>query len=154
MSCDDIYYLNENTTVSASDLMRVFNTSNGVERKISINTLATYLQTVVNAGVPQFDTQYNSPTATGFSVSIANNSNNTHLILTPLAGYATGTIVLPISTIAIDKQRVLVNSTQAITTLTVSGNGATVLGQPTSLSQYGYFELKYDSVLNTWYRIG
>lgn len=154
MSCDEIYYLNENTTVSASDLMRVFNTSNGVERKISINTLSTYLQTVVNTGIPQFNTQYSSPIATGFSISISNNSNNTHLILTPLAGYANGTIVLPISTIAIDKQRVLVNTTQAITTLTVSGNGASVLGQPTTLSANGYFELKYDSVLNTWYRIG
>lgn len=154
MSCDDTYYLNENTTVTASDLMRVFNTSNGVERKISINTLATYLQTVVNTGIPQFGTQYNSPTATGFSVAITNTSDNTHLILTPLAGYATGTIVLPISTIAIDKQRVLVNTTQAITTLTVSGNGASVLGQPTTLSANGYFELKYDKTLNTWYRVG
>jgi hypothetical protein len=154
MSCSDTYYLNENTTVNAGDLMRIFNTSNGAERKISINTLATYLQTVVNTGIPQFDTQYNSPTATGFSVSITNTSANTHLILTPLAGYATGTIVLPISTVAIDKQRILVNSTQAVTTLTITGNGASVLGQPTLLSANGYFELKYDATLNTWYRVG
>lgn len=156
MSCDDTYYLNENTTINAGDLMRLFNTANGVERKISITTLTTYLQTALSFGsfVPQFTTQYSAPSATGFTTTIADSSSSIRLILTPVAGYATGTITLPSSTKAIDKQLVLVNCTQAVTTLTVSGNGATVTGAPTALSANSYFQLQYDKLLNTWYRIG
>lgn len=153
---DETYYLNENTTVSASDLMRVFNTVNGVERKISVNTLTTYLQTALSFGdfQKQYTTQYSAPSATGFTTAITDSSASIRLILTPLAGYAAGTITLPKNTNSINKQEVLINCTQSVTTLTINGNGATVTGAPTTLTANGYFQLMYDLLLNTWYRIG
>jgi hypothetical protein len=156
MSCDDTYYLNENTTLTSSDLLKIFNTVNGADRKISVNTLLTYLQTNLsfNNFAPQFTTQYSAPSATGFTVPITNSSTSIRLILTPLAGYATGTITLPTNTNCVDKQEILVTCTQAVTTLTISGNGATITGTPTTLTANSFFQIMYDKLLNTWYRIG
>lgn len=104
-----------------------------------------------------FGIQFSSPAATGFSVTIAptEDGDNMWLLLTPLAGYAAGTVVLPVSTGLVDGQEVIVTSTQAITTLTVSLNGATAAnGAPTTMAANAYFRLKYSAVNTSWYRIG
>ena len=46
------------------------------------------------------------------------------------------------------------DGTQAVTTLTVSGNGATVNGAPAALTANGFFRLRFDGVLGGWYRLG
>lgn len=103
----------------------------------------------------QFVTQYASPSSTGFSVQITNDDDNIHLILTPTAGFAAGTIVLPTVTNVIDKQEVLVNCTQQVTALTINGNGAgAVTGEPSSLAADSFFRLKFDLPTSTWFRIG
>lgn len=154
-----INQLNALDTLQGGDLLPVYDTSNGDARKSSVSTLQSYLQDSLNFAEPtetgQFTTQYASPAATGFSVQINQGSESIHLILTPLAGYATGTIVLPLNTGLIDKQEVLVNCTQQVTTLTVDKNGATALvGAPTSLGADDFFRIKYDSLTGTWYRVG
>lgn len=104
-----------------------------------------------------FQTQYAAPSATGFSIALSPSpvTNNVHLILTPTGAFAAGTIVLPLATTCVDGQRVLVNTTQAVTTLTVSGNGATaVIGAPTTLAANAFFQLKFDQPTSNWYRIG
>jgi len=63
-------------------------------------------------------------------------------------------LVLPPVAGVLDKQELLVNTTQAVTTLTVSANGATVVGAPTTLAAGGFFCLRFDGVLDTWYRVG
>jgi hypothetical protein len=81
--------------------------------------------------------------------------DNVHLILTPLAGYAAGTITLPAKATLVDKQEVLVNCTQAVTTLTIGLNGATgAVGAPTTLAANAFFRLMYDAVTSNWYRVG
>ena len=81
--------------------------------------------------------------------------NNVWLLLTPVAGYAAGTVVLPALATLADGQEVIVSTTQAITTLTVSLNGATAAnGAPTTMAANAYFRLKYDATLSSWYRIG
>lgn len=102
----------------------------------------------------KFEMQYESPTATGFNVQINDDNDDIHLILTPMAAYATGTITLPLNDNTIDQQEILINTTQAITSLTVDGNGATVIGEPMSLSANDFFLLKYDISSDTWYRVG
>ena len=95
------------------------------------------------------------PSATGFNVPITDGPDNIWLILTPTAGYAAGTITLPSVTNAVDKQEVLVNCTQLVTSLTVDGNGATsVTGEPTSLGADDFFKLKFDIISKSWYRVG
>lgn len=101
-------------------------------------------------------TQYAAPSATGFSVTIAppEAGESVWLLLTPVAGYAAGTIVLPAAADVVDGQELVVNSTQAVTTLTVNGNGNAVTGAPTTLAANAFFRLRFDAVLNSWYRIG
>jgi len=46
---------------------------------------------------PNYLTQYAAPSATGFSIQVTDADDNIYLIITPVAGYAAGTIVLPTS---------------------------------------------------------
>lgn len=140
-------------TLVAGDLFPVYSSANGDARKAAASVLLAYMQD--NLVFPtQLITQYSSPSSTAFSVQITDSSVSTHLILTPDAGYADGTIVLPALANCEDRQEILVNSTQAVTTFVVDGNGSTVIGAPATLAANAYFRLKFDAVLSTWYRIG
>lgn len=134
-------------SLDVADLLAAFIQDDGDVRKVSLGTLLTFLEANLTRGT--LSTRYSAPSATGFSV---NAESNTHLILTPAATYAAGTIVLPAS--PTDRDEFLVNSTQEVTTLTVNGNGKTVTGAPSTLAANGFFRLKYDGVLSVWYRIG
>ena len=144
--------------LATGDLFAIFDSSNSDTRKVSLTIIQQWMQDNLTfssfTGFIDFATQYFAPNATGFSIAITDSSANTHLILTPTAGYAAGTIVLPAFSNAIDKQRILVNSTQQVATLTVSGNGATVIGAPASLGASDFFVLKFDILTTTWYRVG
>lgn len=153
---DTINSLSSTDELAPGDNFPIYDASNGDDRKIALSLLLAYMQSNLSfsEGVGAFSTQYASPSATGFTVAITDGSDNIHLILTPLAGYAAGTITLPAVGNAVDKQLVTVNCTQSVTTLTVDGNGAVaVTGEPASLSANDFFTLKYDSTFQTWYRI-
>lgn len=142
--------------LSSGDNFPVFSTGNGDTRRVSAGTILEYIQSNT-ATYSSFGTQYAAPSATGFSVTISPTiaGDNTHLILTPVAGYDAGTIVLPAVATVVNKQEILVNCTQSVTTLTVNGNGAVaVTGAPTTLAANAFFRLKYDAVMRTWYRVG
>lgn len=126
---------------------------NGQDYRLLAGSVLDYMQD--NIVFPaSYTPQYSAPSATGFSVQITDGSGNIHLILTPAAGYAAGTIVLPAVANCIDGQDILVNCTQAVTTLTINGNGSTVTGAPTTLAANAFFRLRFDDVTNTWYRVG
>ena len=147
---------------AGGDLLPVFSVADSDTRKLTLTNLLAWLQSNLSfatvGGIGAYITQYAAPSATGFSVTItdgADDDENVHLILTPAAGYAAGTIVLPVSTSLVDKQEVLVNCTQAVTTLTIDKNGATALtGAPSTLAANDFFRLKYDLATSTWYRVG
>lgn len=148
--------LSRTDAVTAGDLAVIWKTNCADFYGVPWTTVAAFLAenyaSLFNGG---YSTQYAAPSATGFSVSISDTGSNIHLILTPGAGYADGTIVLPDSTNCVDKQEVLVNCTQAVTTLVVNGNGATaVTGEPATLAANAFFRLKYDLLTSTWYRVG
>jgi hypothetical protein len=151
-----INQLTATDTLTAGDLMPVFKQSNGDARKAAMSVLLAYIEDNLSSdSVSQFATQYSAPSATGFTVAITDSSANTHLILTPVAGYAAGTITLPAVANCIDKQEFLVNCTQQLVSLTVDGNGATaVTGAPTAFAVNDYFRLKYDINTLSWYRVG
>lgn len=98
--------------------------------------------------------QYFAPSATGWTVAVATESASAWLIITPTAGFATGTITLPALANAKEGQEVLVNCTQSVGTLTVNGNGANVIGAPSSLAANDFFLLKFEPILSNWYRVG
>jgi hypothetical protein len=78
------------------------------------------------------------------------------LALTPTGTIASLTVVLPIGS---DGQEVLVSTTQALTSLTVTGAtvGASpqpVNGAPTTMAANAFFRLRFDGVSSSWYRVG
>jgi len=136
---------------AAADSLPFYSASAGADRRTSLSQLAEVMQSLLSVAGPV--QQFYAPSATGFSVTIAPATAGewVWLILTPVAGYAAGTIVMPAA--PVDGQEVVVNTTQSVTTLTVSGNGATVTGAPSTLAANAFFRMKYCAVLSTWYRI-
>lgn len=145
-------------SLSTGDNFAIGSANNGDDRKATGAVLVTFLESALDfspsGAFPNYLTQYAAPSATGFNVQITDADDNIHLILTPVAAYAAGTITLPTSTNLADKQEVLVNSTQAVTALTIDGNGATVTGGPSNLVANSFFRLRYDLAGNTWYLVG
>lgn len=146
------------TSVSQADGMVGYSSSNIGYYYFPWDILVAYIQTniVFPTDVTQYVTQYAAPSATGFNVAITPaDDQDVHLILTPTAGYADGTITLPPALGCRDGQRVLVNCTQQVTTLVVAPNGATaVTGEPTTLGADDFFTLMFDLPTLTWYRVG
>lgn len=140
-------------SVVSSDQVPIYSSTNGDARKASMNVIKQFILADATANDDKIS-QYAAPAATGFSVSILDTSSSIWLILTPLAGYAAGTIVMPAVANCVDRQELLVNCTQSVATLTINANGATVVGAPTTLAANAFFRLRFDDVLNTWYRVG
>jgi len=140
-------------TPSAADLMALWSTANGETSACSLTQLATLLASLTTAADDKV-TQYAAPSASGFTVTLVDDSDSKWLVLTPTAGFAAGTIKLPAVANAVDKQEILVNCTQIVTALTINGNGATVTGGPTALAANDFFRLRFDAVMDVWYRVG
>ena len=142
------------TSPGASQSVPVYDPSKGDSRRWSLADLLAWIVANTAAGVQEPDTQYSAP-VDGGTVAVNDNDNDTHLIITPAVGLALLTITLPPMGSLRDKQRLIVNCTQAVAGLTINGNGATVgAGAPAALLANAYFTLKYDATLNVWYRIG
>ena len=143
------------TDIAAADSIPFASAANGADRRTSVTQLIALIQAALtDNGGPV--TQYAAPAATGFTVTIAPpvGGASVYLLLTPVAGYAAGTITLPAQAACIDGQELLCSSTQAVTTLTVAGNGSTVNGAPSALTANAFFRLRFDGVFKAWYRIG
>ena len=142
------------STLTTADLIALFSGSLGNDAATTLGALVTFIQSsITSAGA--YITQYAAPAATAFNVQIAPPvaGNSTFLLLTPTGPFAAGTITLPAVATCVDQQRLLVSCTQAVTALTVAGNGATVNGGPTALVTNGYFGLRFDGVFKAWYRV-
>lgn len=142
-------------SLSAADQFPVYSSANGDARKSSLTVLLEFMQENLNLSASsQFTTQYSAPSSTGFSVSISDIGSSIWLVLTPTGGFANGTIVLPPVANVVDKQELNVNCTQSVTTLAISGNGATVTGGPSTLAANAFFRLRFEAATDTWYRVG
>lgn len=149
----DINQLSSTDTLNAGDLVPVWKTNNGDTRKTSMTALQAYMQANLTFSAGQFVAQYAAPVATGFTTTLLNNTNNQWLILTPLAAYAAGTITFPLLSTVADNQEIIIFSTQAVTTLTLSGNGASIVGAAAGIVQNGAMRFKFNSFASTWYLI-
>lgn len=164
MAIEPINVLTQAPQIKAGDLISIFSTNNGGAYRIAISQLEQFMQDnlLFTSGLYplQFYTQYSTPSSTGFNIQISagsgtTGSENVWLILTPTGTFAAGTITLPDSSTLVDKQEVLVNCTQIVTSLTIDGNGATsVIGAPTTLAANASFRLRYDQGTNNWYKVG
>ena len=141
------------TELLSSDRVVFYSPVNGDSYTVSGSNLAKSLKELITFDDDKL-TQYYSPSATGFSVQINNDSLSVFLLMTPTGAFAAGTFILPLKDNCVDKQEIQVITTQAVTTLTINGNGSSLVGAPTTLAANGYFKLRFDSINSTWYRIG
>jgi hypothetical protein len=149
--------LSATDTLTGGDLVPVYVQASGDARKASMTRFLAFMQAnlvfpTVTA-VSQFVPQYASPVSTGFSVALNANNSNQWLILSPTGPLAAGTIVFPPQVNLADNQEIIIASTQAITALTINGNGPSVIGAPATVSQFGSFRFKYNALGNAWYRL-
>jgi hypothetical protein len=149
----EINQLSTSDTLTAGDLLPIWRANNSDTRKTSLTTLQAFMQANLTFSAGQFVVQYAAPAATSFTVALLANTNNQWLILTPLAAYAAGTITFPLLSTVTDNQEILIFSTQAVTTLTLSGNGASIVGAPAGIVQNGAMRFKFNSLASTWYLI-
>lgn len=147
-----INQLTSQTSLSASDLVAIWSSGNSDTRRVSLYALAAFLQDILTAGGGMI-TQYAAPNVSGYSVTIAPPTNGATmwLLLIPNAAYAALTVTMP--AVVVHGQEVLITSTQAVTTLTLNGNGRGVVGAPTTLAANAFFRLRFDGVLSNWYRV-
>ena len=140
-------------TLSAASQIPFYDTQNGTDRRASVSDLAAAVE--ASLSTPSgYVTQYASPGATGFSVTVAppTAGASMFLLLSPGGTYATGTVVLPVGA---DGQEVLVHSRQTVTALTVTpASGSTASGAPTTITAGSFFRLRYDSINALWCRVG
>jgi hypothetical protein len=154
----DINQLSTSDTLTAGDLLPIWRVNNSDTRKTSLTTLQAYMQANLTfssggAGQSQFVVQYAAPVVSGFTITLNNNNNNQWLILSPTAAFATGTITFPPIASLADNQEILIFSMQSVTTLTLAGNGATIIGAPSAIAQFGALRFKYNLLTNAWYRL-
>lgn len=150
----DIYNLNsiDQTTITGSDLLAVWSQSNGASRKISFTNFLAWLDSQAIATQDNKVTQYAAP-VTGATLQVQDDQNSIWLILTPTGTLSTLTLKMPLKSNVLDKTEVLVISSQIATTLSFDANGGTIIGAPTTIAANGFFTLRYDIVMQTWYRV-
>lgn len=150
-----IQKLSKVTTLDASDLLPVFSQALGGDAAATLASLQAWLQSQITAASTPI-TQYAAPQATGFNILIAPPVAGTsvYLLITPTAGFAAGTITFPPIASCVDGQQIVLICTQAVTAVTFDGNGAPIIGAPTTLFSNGYAQFRYDGVFDQWFRIG
>jgi hypothetical protein len=95
-----------------------------------------------------------SPTLAGFTLPLPTTANSLFVLLTPTGTMATGTIVLPAAASAADGQEIIIYTSQEVTTLSFTLNGATALNGASSGLQAGASTtLRYDALSVAWYTI-
>lgn len=137
------------TALSAGDQLVVWSAANGDSRKAALTALMNYIK--ANFADPVFTTVINAPTNSGFNYQLGAQTTNIWLILNPTGSFVAGTITLPAPADCFDGQSIIVTSSQNITALTVAGNGATMVGAPTTLGVGGFFQLRFSAAQSTWY---
>lgn len=142
-------------TFSGASQVPFYDPSNGQDRKGSLTELATALEALGATGGSFV--QYAAAVASGSTVFVTPfvEGGDTFLLLLPTGTLASLTITLPAASQALADQEVLVHSTNAITSLSVAANGASLVsGAPSSLAAGGFFRLRFDGVYRGWFRIG
>lgn len=137
---------------SSGDQIPVYSPSNGDARRLPVGSLLTYFQQ--NFASPTVSVNLFVP-STGFSLAVPTPvSQQQWMLLQPVGTLATGTIVLPLNTSTPNGTAVLVTSTQQVTSLSITLNGATaVFGAPSSVTATTPFTLRFYQSTNSWYRI-
>lgn len=146
--------LNITDRIGPNDSVVLWSANNQDFRGVPVDLLIEKIQEgIEKVDYPPINIQHFNPNA-NFTLNIENHEVGTYLILNPTSGLSTGSIKLPERYSVQDAQEVAVACSQQITSFSIDGNGALVVGAPNTLAASGFFKLKYDKLSNTWYRVG
>lgn len=135
--------------LSGGDNIPVYSPVNGDARRVSITSLIEYFQ--ANFADPDYLTIINAPTNSGFNIQLGAQTQSVFLILNPSGTFVAGTITLPPVASCFDGQEIVVSCSQVINTLTITPNGATVIGAPNAFSAGGFFSLRFNVLQASWF---
>ncbi|WP_323141286.1 hypothetical protein [Massilia phyllosphaerae] len=147
--------LSQAGSIGDADELAVFSKQNGATRKATVAQLADAVLVAIE-GAPD-ETIYSLTTdGNSFTVAVLPETpgGSAWALITLSIPAPAGTIILPGADDRAHGQEVLVTCTQAVAALTFNGSGAAVAGAPANLAANGFFRLRFDSISNTWYRIG
>lgn len=137
-------------TITGSDQFPVYVSGSGDARKASASVLLAYIQSAWMD--PTYTRITASPTLAGFTLPLPTTANSLFVLLTPTGTMATGTIVLPAAASAADGQEIVLYTSQEVTVLSFTLNGATALnGAPTGIQAGAALTLRYDVLSTAWY---
>lgn len=147
--------LSSTSDVSAADQIPIYSSGQGDTRRVSVGVLADYVRDTLEI-VPDTTVYGLTTSGTNFTVALQPSQPGKSLWarLDPSAAAGVGTFILPGIDYRADGQEILVTSTQAVSSVIFTLSGSTVIGAPTSLVTGGFFRLRYDSISNTWNRVG
>ena len=137
------------TSLSTGDNIVIQSAANNDARKASLSVLLSFFEEQFAS--PEFETVITAPTVSGFNLQLAASTKNIWAIINPTGAFAAATITLPPVASCFDGQQIVVTCSAAITALTLTGNGATIVGAPTTLGTGGFFALRFNDLQNAWY---
>jgi hypothetical protein len=138
-------------SLSAGDNILVYAPGEGDTRRASLTTLLSFIE--ANFANPDYTTQISAPTSSGFNLQLGAQTESLFLIINPTGAFAAGTITLPAVASCYDGQEILVACSQVVSTLTILGNGATIIGAPGALSAGGFFTIRFNRLQLSWYTL-
>lgn len=145
--------LNQDSTLSAGDLLPLWSSANGATYKASLTTLAAFLATLSTSSDSKV-TQFSAPlTGANIQVQGINASDSVWFLIIPAGTIAALTVTLPAQASCIDRQEVLITTTQTITSLIIAGNGSTVVGAVTTLAANASTKLRFEGATKIWYKV-
>lgn len=144
-----INQLSSTSSLASGDQIPVYDASDGDARKASLSTLLSFIE--ANFANPDLETQTFAPTGSGFTVTATASTSSIWMIVNPTGAFAAGTVQFPPDEDCFDGQVIVVTSSQAVTALTVDGNGATVAGAPSALGTNGFAQFRYQASATKWW---
>ena len=144
--------LSTTSTLTSSDQIILYSTINGSTRRASLATFLGWIETAWMS--PAYQRVTASPTLSGFTLQLPDTANALFVLLTPTGAMATGTIVLPSVSSVADGQEIIIYTSQNVTALSFTLNGATAInGAPPGLGAGESMTLRYDALSVAWYTI-
>lgn len=142
------------TVLEDTDTIPLYSVSERDTRKVTLPILADYVQTAIE-GEPDETIYALTVSGSTFTVTVLPTvaGGSVWAQLSPSSAATAATIILPGVADRVLGQEVRVTCTQSVAALAINGNGATVLGGPTTLAANGFFTLSYDNISNIWYRV-
>ena len=138
-------------TITGAEMIPAYSTALGTAGKFTVTSLLAYFEDTFTA--PDF-VEAIYVAVTGQTIALTDSSTNKWLILRPAGTIATLTVTLPAVANLVDGQEIMFSSTQTVTTLTISANGATaVVGDPTTIGATSPFKLRYNLTGTSWYLV-